>query len=67
MNVEILFFFLVGTGVSTQGLVLALQVLYHLSHASPDPSPFLLYFLDKVSCFLLGLVLDCDSMNEEIL
>jgi hypothetical protein len=40
-----------GTGVSTQGLMVSTQVLYHLNHA---PSPFCFnYFSDRVSCFLL--------------
>jgi hypothetical protein len=42
-------------GFWTQGLTLARQVLYHLSHA---PSPFLLS--DKVLYFLLEVAFDCD-------
>jgi hypothetical protein len=41
-----------GTGVWTEGLVLALQVLCHLSHSS---APFCVgYFWDRVSCLMPG-------------
>jgi hypothetical protein len=50
-----LFFFFcsIGFELRTQGLILARQALYHLSHAS---SPFCVsYFSDMVLCFCLGL------------
>jgi hypothetical protein len=45
-----------------QGFMLAVQILYHLSHA---PTPFCFsYFPDRVSCFLMGLMLDYDPSTQ---
>jgi hypothetical protein len=55
---ELLLFFS-STGVWTQGLLPAGQVLYHLSQG-PSPFPFS-YFSDRVKCFFPEPALDCDS------
>jgi hypothetical protein len=49
-TVPVSFFVLGGTEVSTQGLVLGMQALKHLSH-TPTIFAFLGYFSDRVLCF----------------